>query len=366
MKNLRRKIFISILTVMICFITLGTTTFAWFSMNNKVTVTGMQVRTQTGDNLLIASSDTAATTVEAENSFTTALTSTLSALLEPVSTVDGVTFFYNATNNVAGDGNALADTYITYNPSDTSAFNTNYGTSGAVGYVDYAFQLKAINTSDVAKNVVIETLNLTYGTDPDVDKAFRVAVFVNDMGETGTTAATAPTTTSLLSILRQSGATYFTTDMAVSAANAAPTTVNDKIDDAATIGTVNANKTNYFKVVVRLWLEGEDSTCNNTTFATLNDAWQLDVKVKLADNDTTDGITNFSHPTTTTKVNLSTGTVANDAAATIIAGVSYYPITGNTSYYATAIGPLSASSRIYQIIDNKPIDVTNQCTLPNA
>ena len=346
-------------------------------MNSRVTVTGMQVRTQTGDNLLIASCETTDTAKKDENLFKTAMTTQLSALLEPVSTVDGATFFYNKTSNVGGDGNAFSDSYVAYSTSseDLTAFNTNYDTTGAVGYIDYAFQLKAINTSSDDKNVVVEALKLTYGTKPDVDKAFRVAIFVDNMGETGSTAASASQSASnLLSILRQSGATYFGilnnnaldhTDKAISAVDTAPTAVNEKIDDAATIGTVAANKTNYFKVVVRLWLEGEDSSCNNTTFATLTDAWQLDVTIKLADNNTTYGVTNFTQPVTNTKVDLSTASVAANAAATVIAGVPYYPITGNASYYTTETGDLTASSRVYTIDANgKPIDVTNQCTLP--
>ena len=54
-----------------------------------------------------------------------------------------------------------------------------------------------------------------------------------------------------------------------------------KIDDAAQIGEVDALTTKYFKVVVRLWLEGEDTTCTNETFATLINAYTLSVAFHL-------------------------------------------------------------------------------------
>ena len=224
-------------------------------------------KNQVGDNLLIANGTTDATTKPADSEFKVALIQNVGGLIEPVSSVDGVSFFYNATDNVTSTGDAIAETYTAYNAADTTAFNTNYTTTGAVGYVDYAFFLRAINTdTTAAKDVKITNVDLTYGGAAQTQKAFRVAVFVNDMGETGATAATAPTTTSLFSILRVSGATYFSDSEQAVASTSALGDVNAKKNTALTIGSCPAGKTNYYKVVVRLWLEGEDSTCNNTTF----------------------------------------------------------------------------------------------------
>ena len=41
-------------------------------------------------------------------------------------------------------------------------------------------------------------------------------------------------------------------------------------------------------MIVRLYLEGEDSTCNNTTFAVLTHAYTMDLDISLG---TTSGIT---------------------------------------------------------------------------
>ena len=44
---------------------------------------------------------------------------------------------------------------------------------------------------------------------------------------------------------------------------------------------IGDGETKYYKVVVRLWLEGEDTTCTSETFANLTDTWSLDLKLEL-------------------------------------------------------------------------------------
>ena len=50
------------------------------------------------------------------------------------------------------------------------------------------------------------------------------------------------------------------------------------------IGTVANGTTKYFKVTLRLWLEGEDTTCNSTTYAQLTDVYSLSAKFDLTHN----------------------------------------------------------------------------------
>ena len=348
---------------------LGTSTYAWFSMNTVVSATGMEVRATTGDNLMIAHGTTAATAKPGEDEFTTVDITTMRALLEPVSTIDGVSYFYTAVNNVQANGDAIADTYVAYDPSSTTAFNTNYSTTGAVGFVDYAFFLKATNAdTTTAKDVNMTALTLTYGGTTQTQKAFRVAVFVNDMGETGSTAATAPASGTLLSVLRDSSAGYFTATNKAVDSTTTLAEVDSKIDDAVTIGTVAATKTNYYKVVVRLWLEGEDTTCNNSTFASLTDQWALDLTIQFGGT----AVSNLTQAVTAAKVDLSAGPSSGATAFKTItingAATSFYEIAGNAGYYLTTASTAVASgSYIYKFDSNGlPVDVTNQCTLPTA
>jgi hypothetical protein len=369
---------------------LSSSTYAWFTMNKEVTVTGMEVRTMVGDNLLIASDTLASTAVQDDSNFKSSMdVSLLEALLEPVSTVNGDDFFYTSTFNVGGDGNALDKTsYIAYNASaaatNTSdynnAFSENYGVNKTVGtaegYKDYVFQLKANNTDSSAKSVNLTNITLTQGATAETAslQAFRTAVFVEDLGTTPTAPAGGIGT--LLTILSNedstTGENYFDDGTAVDSVNSLDDVQN--LNTAAELGTVAGGTTKYFKVVVRLWLEGEDENCNNSVFNTLTDKWALNLTIKLEDDDT-NAVDILTTTTTTAKADLSSATAADDAATNkVIDGVTYYVITGKTlnndgatKLYATTAGAIDEDSVIYTITGtNHPIDVTNQCTLPTT
>lgn len=369
---------------------LGTATYAWFTMNREVTVTGMEVRTMVGDNLLISSDTLASTSVNDDDTFKSSMdVSLVDAFLEPVSTINGDDFFYTSTYNVGGDGNALDKTaYIDYDTDGlanatgyANAFNKNYGIASATGtaeaYKDYVFQLKANNTdASATKYVNITNITLTQGAVSETAslQAFRTAVFVENLGD-GTTDP-AGTVGTLLTILSEeaaaTGEDYFDDGKAVDSVNSLDDVEN--LNTAAVIGTVGAGETKYFKVVVRIWLEGEDENCNNSVFNTLKDRWALNLTIKLEDANT-NAVAGITTATTTAKVVLTSATAANAAATNkVIDGVTYYEITdktlnndGTTKLYATTSGSITNTSVIYTITaTNHPIEVTNQCTLPAA
>ena len=87
-------------------------TVAWFTANNSVQVTGMSVKTRVGSNLLIADISTANAS---DDVYGTELEQEKEDLyLEPVSTVDGETFFYHSASGVHGDGSQTGNTFIEY------------------------------------------------------------------------------------------------------------------------------------------------------------------------------------------------------------------------------------------------------------
>jgi hypothetical protein len=352
-------------------------------MNKEVTVTGMEVHTHVGENLLISADSLGSTAVNAESTFKSSVdVSLLEALLEPVSTVNGDDFFYTSTFNVGGDGNALDQTaYIDYDTdglanatsaSYANAFSQNYGvttTMGtAEGYKDYVFQLKANNTDSAAKYVNLTNITLTQGKESETAslQAFRTAVFVENLGTTPTAPAGGIGTlkTILSNESGTSGNNYFDNGKAVDdvGSHAAVTNLNT----AANLGTVAGGTTNYYKVVVRLWLEGEDENCNNSVFNTLTDNWAMNLTIKL--EDATGGAQILTTETTSAKVNLYGKSAASGAGNKVIDGVTYYEISGatlnndgSTKIYAKATGAVSASTVIYQITaTGHPIDVTNQ------
>ena len=352
-------------------------------MNKEVTVTGMEVKTKVGDNLLIARTTTDSTSLLTDENFKTADVDVLDALLEPVSTTDGKAFWYTSTFNVGGSGDALTDVYIDYYTTGigaasdatnyNNAFSQNYGivktTGTAEGYKDYAFFLKANNTDSATKNINVTDIDLTYGGNNDnAAHAFRTAIFVQDLG-TGSTAVSgdAGTLKTILSTEGNTAATYYFTDTkAVKTASTLDTVSNYSTN--ATLAEVPAGQTNYYKVVVRLWLEGEDEICNNSQFNTLTDQWGLTMKIEMKAN-TEEGVNKFDAVKTETKTDLTVAGVSVASTATSIEGVNYYAITGATidskPLYANA-ATLASATRIYKLDGTHLIDVTNQCTLPTT
>lgn len=339
----RRKLIPAIGMLTVSAMMLSSSTYAWFTMNKEVEVTGLTMKTKVSSNLLISENNAEGTYAPDR------LISGRKALLEPVSSVSGQTgsFFYTLdakesgekAHAATGDG---AIVYVRYDETKKtleSGTNTNataavagkyfyddtfsraYGVEPAAtefgtayGYIDYVFYLKA--TGDTADQKLVMTacdMNYTYpagvklsdGTTPvdaNVDKAWRVAVFASDItanggkgntGEAGSAGATvgaldpAASGNTAKTILAPEDAVNWTANNAV----ASPSAVGSVTYGTAAVldNDIDAGVTKYYKVLVRAWLEGEDKTCNSETYAKLTDAWSLDVEFKLQ-NDTTGAV----------------------------------------------------------------------------
>ncbi len=314
---------------------LATSTYAWFTMNREVEVTGLTMKTKVGSNLLI-SEDNVEGNYSADR-----MISGRKALLEPVSSVSGKTgeFFYTldakasgqkahaasskayvaySEEKVTGEGGAVTNTNATataagkyyYDDTFSRAYGVvpdvaDYGT--AYGYVDYVFYLKATGDQDNQElRMTACDLNYTYpnnatlpdGTtavDANVDNAWRIAVFASDItpdggkGNTdgGATVGTLdPAGSAAKSILAPSGADNWETGKAVKTSSATDSVLTPGkavvLDD-----NIDTGVTKYYKVLVRVWLEGEDKSCNSATYAKLSDAWSLDLEFQLTDDDET-------------------------------------------------------------------------------
>lgn len=116
----------------------------------------------------------------------------------------------------------------------------------------------------------------TYEGATDGNKAYRVAVFAENLGTDPTAFAGGVGT--LVGIYSPSGAANQTLGEAV---DSTETTGEVEYNLAEKVVSVAPNSTNYYKVVVRLWLEGEDTTCTNATFLELTNSWALDIALEL-------------------------------------------------------------------------------------
>ena len=169
-----KKLIPAIAMLLVSAVLLGTSTFAWFSMNNKVTVTGLQIQTTVTNNLLVdnytgGSWDTNDSTFEASKTQSI----TTDNVVVPVSTIDGTNFYFAKKDNVRGNGDAKADDYYAVG-ADFAALKSEY-TEADAGYLDYHMVIKADNTSDSAQKIVLTKLKLTYSGATDTNNAFRVA-----------------------------------------------------------------------------------------------------------------------------------------------------------------------------------------------
>ena len=311
MKNTKnhasKKIMASASMLLVSAFMLSSATYAWFTMNKTVEVTGMQMKTVVDSNLQI---DNAAPTnggAWSAGSFATNDSTFANAkeqqivdeVLVPVSTVDGYSYWFTDPDNVLGSGDAIADAYTAYSLAGLQA---KYGNTVTHGYLDYHFILKATNTTTAEQKIVLNKLDMSYtaaGQETDTDKAWRVAI----LGKEFTTATVngaktlpgiAASGATVTKIFTPAGAANFTAGEAVDSANGTGTvTYASAVADSA-IFTVPANSTKYYEVVMRVWIEGEDTTCYTGLFNDLqNGVWDLEAGFELAAN-TTNGVYNIT------------------------------------------------------------------------
>jgi hypothetical protein len=280
---------------------LGTSTFAWFTMNKEVTLTGMEVKATVSDSLLIANS-TKGTAHAGEDTFSNGTNFAITGILQPVSTVSAANNSYFYTYDAKADGSKATSTaQIAYNAVPSTGDNAYKVSTDGTNYtynafVDYVVELKAINADSAnAKEIRLTDLNLLYDGVVLQDHAYRIAIFEQD--NTGT--ATSPAYTAIAddaaanNIFAYTGFDYFGTDNTAEgvASATARGAINPVVNNSGWTKAVDAGAVDYTKLTIRLWLEGEDTDCYSSKFQNLTKEWTLDLKFELANGstDTTTG-----------------------------------------------------------------------------
>lgn len=263
-KAIRKQLLAAVAMVLVAAVALGSSTYAWFANNSKVTAEGLKATAQTGSSALLIAENKDSIT---DNDFKTSVQlSTNAKKLAPVSTVDGKIFFWNKGTNVAGDGDAINDTYEVY---DVTEFQKDYPT--AVGYIEYDLLLKA--TLSGASPINLTELGLEYSKASDNQNAFRVAFFASEACTSADAASEKEVT--LVSIMNNNKGSTANFD-AGKAVNS-KTTIGD-VSNAGADAIVTSSSpvgTKYYHVIVRMWIEGEDDTCRTEVFNPLDGEWAL-------------------------------------------------------------------------------------------
>jgi hypothetical protein len=305
----KKKLISSILMLLLSATMLGTSTYAWFTMNKEVSVVGMEVTAHAEEGLLINEVATADSTTWDEEA--TANTTPTVFALRPASTAD-LTHWWHASSKLSSDeagvdnlsgtvdvdegkkytdlsaatdeavvsaaqavGNTKAETHVYYK-------DTNHGTSGSYDegegyYVMYKYYLKSSSTEDlvITENHLGVTVTATKINDEDaqdLDKALRVGVKIGD-------------DILIFAPVAGADASYGVTN---NEAGSSTTTVTPKTSKTA----INPNDIIIPKVTddglaveVYVWFEGEDTNCMSYNLTAVLNSYEINIK--FTDDDLT-------------------------------------------------------------------------------
>lgn len=174
MKKLTRKLFLSVFTALFAVVALGTTTFAWFSMNTTVQATGMQAQAKADASLAIAKTDVD-TEYKASINFTSSLTAPMPCAPKVENTYSD-TGFYKLTAAGISKVNAVDGRFngglASYSAENTTDF------MDAVKGTDFLHETFYIKASDAM--TVTSSVNLSANT-KEITQALHVVVIADDV-----------------------------------------------------------------------------------------------------------------------------------------------------------------------------------------
>ncbi len=240
----RHKLIPAIIMLIVAAITMSTASYAWFTMSNRVEVTGVELTVVAPTNILIRNAG-----VTAPNSFLSSVTVTNPAgRLNNASSLDGETLY--TVSNPNDYINELGQTVT--GVSLVEAITPVAGTDGY--YVDFDLQL--VNTGGTNVTVGLDELEITTvatsvanGT---IIEAVRFAVLESDVNTTNQVF---------------SKSTNKTFDVYETASSKASLTTVETSNNMFTLdagGVADANSANpdgVKNITIRVWLEGEDPEC---------------------------------------------------------------------------------------------------------
>jgi len=244
----RHKLIPAIIMILVAAIAMSTASYAWFTLNNKVEVSSIQLSIVAPTNMLIRE--------HGNGSFTDIVyvTTNPDGRIMHGSSVDGTAIYTveNPTVGVDTSGNINENGVIIQSTTPVSD-----STSGC--YIDYVFDV--LNTG--ASNIIVGLDKLTItNTTPsgaageDISGAVRFAIIEDNVskgvfanGETADIEAYLTTTTKAAQTTLQTSNNLFTLD-----ANGVPDEVEDPFGETT--------------ITVRIWIEGQDADCRTVNAGT--------------------------------------------------------------------------------------------------
>jgi hypothetical protein len=255
-----KKLVPALCLLLISALLLGTSTYAWFSMNTQVTATGMAVIARAEDGLVISNAASGTYDQRAASVKSTA------AELYPGSTADLSNWWHSVSTNPAA-----ANTQQDY--TEGTAWVANSGTYGNYVVHDFYIRSSAASALTVA-SLDVKTLTVTpTGALQNLSPTLRVGIkFAGDSNAYIYAPVTGADTACTVQPGTPSGSTpvaYVGTGRINVSEATAPT--------ASTVTSIPANSQAGTHVEVFVWYEGEDASCiSNNIEASLQ---QLDVEI---------------------------------------------------------------------------------------
>lgn len=246
----RHKLVPAIIMLIVAAITMSTASYAWFTMSNRVEVTGVELTVVAPTNILIREKKDEAPFNPFLNTVTlNAISAGITGKLNHASSVNGETMFTvkNPTEDILLDG-TLTGTASIISTSTPVASTDGY-------YVDFFLEL--VNTGK--ENVTIGLDNLTIAGVADsasgqnIEGAVRFAILENDNTSKGVFGKGEGTTVAAYSTAGTPGTTA---DQEVLTTSANVFTLL-----GGGIAANTASPTNMKSITVRVWIEGQDPDC---------------------------------------------------------------------------------------------------------
>lgn len=260
-----KKIIPSICMLLVTAVLMGTSTYAWFSMNKTVTATGMKVSASTSANLIISANEITKFD-STNNDYNLDFKDTGFTALTPVSSADGIKFF-TASKPAAKPNDEALETGASFVAQSTATVSGS-GSSTTTYWVTKTAHIgvKGVtNLGALSVNVTVNTNkkdSVTVTEDAKkIYKALRFAVIYNDNDAVIFSGDLAESKTA-----RTWNGAIAALDVAASGATKEVSTViaSTKING---IDTLEAAKD--YEITIVVWLEGQDEACfaDNTNAA---------------------------------------------------------------------------------------------------
>ena len=284
-KKTNKKIASALAMLMLSAAMLGTSTYAWFTMNREVTVTGMKLKAQATDGIVISGDNKSHWKTDWDVAMSSGVelypTSTDGAV-SPTWAVAYSKDFDDANKNQSGSG-AYTDLSLTYDSSLASGttFTSGIDGVGKAGSPDRkyvlkkTFWIKSTGESAWATNLNVDQVTAIATTSSgsgtaDLNKALRVLVVVSD-GTHNDSYIYAPIT-GYDDVTKYKGTTSLTlvpaTTQSSTSINSIPNT------DAAAI-----------RVDMYMYYEGEDKECKSSNVTAISvDTLTVSAKFSTDDN----------------------------------------------------------------------------------